>query len=1042
MYECTHFPLTGGGRKPSLPVGVAKQQLLLVDADPASVRVLEVSLKKAGFSVTTAADGQDALTKLELSSPDLILTDTRLPRVDGYELVRRIKEMPGLASVPIVFLTSQKSVEDKIRGLELGVEDYLTKPIFVRELIVRVQLLLTRRTQQTMANASPTSRRTHLSGELADMGVVDLLQTFELARKSGWATLRDDQMEASIYFRDGKVVDAEHGKLRGEEAVYRCLIWTQGTFDVEFAPIDRGEVILSSTQGLLMEGMRRVDEWGRLCEQLPPLDTIFQVDSELLSERLNEIPDELNGVLRLFDSTRTLMDVVDESPFEDLSTMATVTKLYFEGLLTIFEPQAPQDAVVPGRETYDHLPQVEISDKKRQETSASWRPSAPPVSVRPDPIATGGEEDPLNRSIVSMAPVPPGQDEGPASEPPLTPKDIGADNTVGPRPTPGYAEGGRSYSSGIPRDISPAPPSTSEAMRQASEIPRHASVPSLGGELPAPAPTGFVSTEEERSQAVMARSTLQSASSASPSQGPTSAPPEKLHRPRVDAERLGQQAQAEGDGLALGLQQASEALAPTQEAPLQSPESPIGLTEREHPITSPPQTPRGWAGPIVAGGPTDQARTAAQLQSATPISTQRGVAPTPNTTRGNSEQAASVVDPVHASEGPAEHSLPSERLSRPVSGAPMPWGNSTVIGLPTLDRLPEVDPSDPHLANAPAPPAAQVERPSAAPFAEMPAPSVRRPIEEFFPAGLPASPPAARAASIEPRLPPQGPLNPSVAARSSSQHTQVGSSSTTEDPTPYSASVAPDQPNPAHNAEKVHAGSRSAEVYDRDQPIVRDEDDHAESFFNDGEHGYYSGDPADFATQREVRGEMVAGAEADELDTSLHPAVLGDRRQGFTKIVLGVLLAAGLMLALGALIGGAESEEPATAPPGAENTQQKPEERGSEPSLAPPPEEVTAQENSSPDATEEKPAEALQDVPATSSQTPPSYVGSPSASPSSRESEPSQGSAYTGEPVSSHKPASMSANGEAGPSSRAVERARAVRRPSENPPSVGFPDPE
>lgn len=99
---------------------MAKQQLLLIDADPASVRVLEVSLKKAGFSVTTAADGQDALSKLELSAPDLILTDTRLPRLDGYELVRRIKDIPALAGVPVVFLTSQKSVEDKIRGLELG----------------------------------------------------------------------------------------------------------------------------------------------------------------------------------------------------------------------------------------------------------------------------------------------------------------------------------------------------------------------------------------------------------------------------------------------------------------------------------------------------------------------------------------------------------------------------------------------------------------------------------------------------------------------------------------------------------------------------------------------------------------------------------------------------------------------------------------------------------------------------------------------------------------------------------------------------------
>src|SRR6185436_13015579 len=93
---------------------VAKQQLLLVDADSLNIRVLEVSLKKAGYSVTTAKDGADALQKIELSTPDLILTDTRLPNVDGYALVRRLKEHADWATIPVVFLTSQKSIEDKI----------------------------------------------------------------------------------------------------------------------------------------------------------------------------------------------------------------------------------------------------------------------------------------------------------------------------------------------------------------------------------------------------------------------------------------------------------------------------------------------------------------------------------------------------------------------------------------------------------------------------------------------------------------------------------------------------------------------------------------------------------------------------------------------------------------------------------------------------------------------------------------------------------------------------------------------------------------
>ena len=335
---------------------MAKKQLLLVDADPRSLRVLEVSLKNAGYIVTTAADGADALAKIEFSAPDLVLTDTRLPRIDGYELVRRLKERPETAGIPAVFLTSQKSIEDKIRGLELGVEDYLTKPIFVRELIARVNLLLARRTQERMATALPVSARTRLAGSLEDMGVVDLLQTFEVSRKSGMARITDGgQREVLVFFRDGKVVDAELGRLRGEEAVYRALLWSRGSFDVEFQAVNNVDVIPTSTQGLLMEGMRRVDEWGRLLEQLPPLDTVFHIDTEQLLERLNEIPDDLNGILRLFDGRRTLLDVVDESPFEDLSTLSTVTKLYFEGLL-VLGPARPSSVEIASQSVHETAP--------------------------------------------------------------------------------------------------------------------------------------------------------------------------------------------------------------------------------------------------------------------------------------------------------------------------------------------------------------------------------------------------------------------------------------------------------------------------------------------------------------------------------------------------------------------------------------------------------------------------------------------------------------------------------------------------------------
>ncbi|MBX3129512.1 MAG: response regulator [Polyangiaceae bacterium] len=371
---------------------MAKRQLLLVDADPRSVRVLEVSLKKAGYSVTTASDGADALAKIPYSTPDLVLTDTKLPRVDGYELVRRLKENPEHSNIPVVFLTSQKSIEDKIRGLELGVEDYLTKPIFVRELLARVTLLLARRTHERMATSIPASARTRLSGSLEDMGVVDLIQTFEVSRKSGLARISDGSREALIYFRDGKVVDAELGRLAGEEAVYRALIWSSGNFEVEFHPVSNEDAISTTTQGLLMEGMRRVDEWGRLLEQLPPLATIFEIDHEQLAQRLNEIPDELNGILRLFDGRRTLLDVVDDSPFEDLSTLSTITKLFFEGLLKLREHD--DDAVVPSTDgEVGTRGGVEVIVPGRPSTGdaleagpSSWRPPAPDVEL-PEELA-------------------------------------------------------------------------------------------------------------------------------------------------------------------------------------------------------------------------------------------------------------------------------------------------------------------------------------------------------------------------------------------------------------------------------------------------------------------------------------------------------------------------------------------------------------------------------------------------------------------------------------------------------------------------------
>ena len=310
---------------------MARQHLLLVDGDPESLRLTEVSLKKAGFSVTAASNGRDALEKCEISAPDLVLSETRMPEVDGFELCRRMRDDERFKGIPFVFLTGQKSVEDKIRGLELGVEDYLTKPIYIKEIATRARMLLQRRERERKEGKEG---KAGFTGSLGEMGMVDIVQTLELGRKSGTMRVEDPRgRTAIVYFRDGQIVDCELGALAGAPAFYRLLHWSEGNFAAEFGPVEREARITLSTRSLLLEGMRQLDEWGRLAEQMPPFDRVLEVDGDMLALRLAEIPDDVNSTLKLFDGHRTLEQVVEASGRDDLGAAAIISRLYFEGII-------------------------------------------------------------------------------------------------------------------------------------------------------------------------------------------------------------------------------------------------------------------------------------------------------------------------------------------------------------------------------------------------------------------------------------------------------------------------------------------------------------------------------------------------------------------------------------------------------------------------------------------------------------------------------------------------------------------------------------
>ncbi len=123
---------------------MAKQKILVVDDEPDVVELVEFNLKSAGFAVTSAENGREALTTAQSTRPDLIVLDVMLPEMDGLEVCKLLRRDPVTAATPIIMLTARAEEVDRVLGLELGADDYLTKPFSPRELVLRVKGLLRR----------------------------------------------------------------------------------------------------------------------------------------------------------------------------------------------------------------------------------------------------------------------------------------------------------------------------------------------------------------------------------------------------------------------------------------------------------------------------------------------------------------------------------------------------------------------------------------------------------------------------------------------------------------------------------------------------------------------------------------------------------------------------------------------------------------------------------------------------------------------------------------------------------------------------------
>jgi CheY-like chemotaxis protein len=235
-------------------------KVLLVDDNPMILGMLRGALSSHA-AVTTATDGADALLKAVDDPPDLLVSDYRMPGMDGRQLVEKLKSRPATAGVAVILLASKADITEKL-GTHEAADDFVEKPFFLKEATHRIKRVIDKIALEKMGKTAATSDGV-LRGSLSQMNAIDLVQSLEMGRKTCLLTLTNDSEKCEMYFSEGQVTHAAYGALTGDPAVFKVLRWTGGNFQINFDAKTTQQTTTLNTQGLLMEGLRLLDEAAR-----------------------------------------------------------------------------------------------------------------------------------------------------------------------------------------------------------------------------------------------------------------------------------------------------------------------------------------------------------------------------------------------------------------------------------------------------------------------------------------------------------------------------------------------------------------------------------------------------------------------------------------------------------------------------------------------------------------------------------------------------------------------------------------------------------
>ncbi len=303
------------------------KKVLIIDSEISYIAPLRNGLTKAGYEVICWDDDQKAFDLVKNLAADMIICEVEFSQLSGLELFKEVRSVPAYRSIPFIFLSNQKKVDDRIKSMELGVDDYITKPFYVEEVVARVDALFEEISQ---INRARSESEQGFSGSLLEMNLVDLIQTLELGKKSAIIKLRHDSSLGVVYIQNGEVIDAVLDDSAAEPALMKMFTWNIGNFYIEIVPVNRERRINIHNIELFNAAMEYINQWEQIKKGLPPLNTIVGKTDLNTYENLSE---EEKKIINSIDENKKISTIIEQSRLDDLKSLALIKNLYQKGYL-------------------------------------------------------------------------------------------------------------------------------------------------------------------------------------------------------------------------------------------------------------------------------------------------------------------------------------------------------------------------------------------------------------------------------------------------------------------------------------------------------------------------------------------------------------------------------------------------------------------------------------------------------------------------------------------------------------------------------------